>query len=333
MIRVSWSRCGDEDCIRVAGPTPGSEVRVHPDPAQLVGGLPAMAGRSVVDGADLCFVPRFAFVEGTPYAVSVDGVAQATLVRPRGGRAATAEVLAIYPSAPEVPRNLLRCYAWFSTSMSEGFASDHLRLVDDSGQTLVGALLPTEYELWDTAHRRLTVLLDPARIKRGLVAHREAGYALQFGRAFGLVIDAGFRDALGAPLRSSAERLYRVGADERRHLEPGQWALRAPPSHTLEPLEIDFDRPLDHGLLRRCLHVTGPTGRRVAGRAEVGPAERSWRLVPAQPWTPGPHGLVVDHILEDVAGNSVSRVFDQDRSQPVDAARAKQPFVRTFVPR
>jgi hypothetical protein len=242
-------------------------------------------------------------------------------------------VLAIYPSAPEVPRNILRCYVWFSTSMSEGWAAEHLRLVDDAGETLVGALLPTEYELWDTAHRRLTVLLDPARIKRGLVSHRETGYPLQRGRPFRLVIDAGFRDGQGAPLLSSAERTYGVGADERRRLEPGQWTLQAPATQTIEPLEIGFDRPLDHGLLLRCLHVTGPSGRRVVGQVEVGPAERSWRLVPAQPWAPGAHGLVVEHILEDAAGNSVSRVFDQDRSRPVEATRSKWPFVRTFSPR
>jgi hypothetical protein len=338
VTRVSWSRCGDEDCIRVAGPTPGTEVRVHPDAAQAVGGLPAMAGRTVLDGPDLCFVPRFAFVEGTPYSVSIDGITRATLVRPREDRPATAEVLAIYPSAPGVPRNLLRCYVWFSTPMSEGSAAGHLRLVDVSGEPLVGALLPTDYELWDAARRRLTVLLDPARIKRGLVSHRQAGYPLQRGRPFRLVVDAGFRDARGAPLRSPAERTYRVGADERRHLEPGQWTLQTPTARTTEPLVIGFDRPLDHGLLLRCLHVTGPTGPtgragRVVGHVEVGPAERSWRLVPAQPWGPGPHELVIEHMLEDVAGNSVSRVFDRDRSQPEDATRAKLPFVRIFMPR
>jgi hypothetical protein len=333
MTRVSWSRCGEEDCLRIAGPAAGADVRVHPVEGQASDGFPAMAGRIVVDGPDVCFVPRFPFVAGIPYSVSVDGVARATLVRPPERRPATAEVLAIYPSAPEVPRNLLRCYVWFSTSMSEGFAADHLRLVNDSGRTLAGALLPNEYELWDTAHQRLTVLLDPARIKRGLVSHRQAGYPLERGCPFRLVVDAGFRDSQGGPLRHPAERTYGVGADERRHLEPGQWTLEAPATHTLEPLEITFDRPLDHGLLLHCLEVTGPSGSRVTGQAEVGPDERSWRLVPAHPWVPGPHRVVVDHILEDLAGNSLSRVFDQDRSRPDDATRAKQPFVRTFSPR
>jgi hypothetical protein len=333
MTGVSWSRYDEEDCIRVVGPTRGRELRVQLATDAGIEGLPAMAGRTVLDGQDLCFIPRFAFLEGTPYSVSVDGVTRATLVGPPDGRPATAEVVAIYPSAPDVPRNLLRCYVWFSTSMSEGAAAECLRLVGDSGVPLAGALLPTEYELWDTAHRRLTVLLDPARIKRGLVSHREIGYPLRQGYPFRLVVDAGFRDARGAPLVAAAERTYGVGPDERRHLEPAQWSLEAPAAHSLEPLAVGFDRPLDHGLLLRCLHVTEPSGTRVSGRIEVGPSERSWQFVPAVPWRPGPHGLVVDHILEDVAGNSLSRVFDQDRARPGDASRAKRPFVRAFSPR
>jgi hypothetical protein len=333
MTRVSWSRCNEEDCIRLCGPDSGTDLRVYVAADVGIEDLPAVAGRTVLDGQDLCFIPRFAFVEDTSYSVSVDGVTRATLLRPPDGRSATAEVLAIYPSAPEVPRNLLRCYVWFSASMSEGFAGECLHLVDDSGDPLVGALLPTEYELWDTAHRRLTVLLDPARIKRGIVSHREIGYPLQRGHPFRLVVDAGFRDAGGAPLLASAKRTYGVGPDERRHLEPGQWSLHAPAAQSLEPLVVDFDRPLDHGLLLRCLHITEPSGSRITGGFEVGPAERSWRFVPAHPWTPGPHGLVVDHILEDVTGNSLSRLFDQDRARPADASRPKQPFVRTFSPR
>jgi hypothetical protein len=333
MTEVLWSRWEGEDCIRLGGLAPGADVRVLPIGAAVIGQLPTMAGRTVPDGHDACFVPRFAFVDGTAYSVSINGVTRATLRRPRRQPPATTEVVAVYPTAQEVPRNLLRFYVYFSEPMSEGYASNHLRLVDGSGETLAGAFLPNDYELWDTAHTRLTILLDPAHIKRGLVSHRQAGYPIRTGHPFRLVVDAGFQDAHGARLRSPAERTYRVGGDARRHVAPGQWAVRSPARHSLEPLEIAFDRPLDHGLLHRCLYVVDPTGRHLIGTAEVGPAERSWRLFPSQPWTPGPHALVVDHILEDLAGNSVSRVFDQDRSQPADATRTKRPFFRTFSPR
>lgn len=158
---------------------------------------------------------------------------------------ATTEVLEIYPRAAIVPRNLLRLSVWFSAPMSEGSAAEHLRLTDDSGLPIRGALLPNENELWDAEHRRLTVLLDPARIKRGLAAHREIGYPLRPGATVRLVVDRGFRDARGNGLRSPGERAYQVGDDERRHVDPQAWALTIPAADTADPLQVAFDRGLD----------------------------------------------------------------------------------------
>lgn len=59
-------------------------------------------------------------------------------------------------------------------------------------------LREAQAQLWHpTGHRRLTVLLDPARIKRGLASHRQVGYPLRSGEPFRLVVDDGFRDARG----------------------------------------------------------------------------------------------------------------------------------------
>jgi hypothetical protein len=291
-----------------------------------------MAGHLVRDGDDACFVPRFGFADGTSYTIAVAGATTAVLTRPRPQRPATTQVLAIYPTAAEVPRNLLRFYIWFSGPMSEGYAAEHVRLADAAtGQRMTGALLPGS-ELWSGDRRRLTVLLDPARIKRGLAAQRQAGYPLRQGEPFRVVVDNGFRDALGRPLRSAADRRYGVGPDERRRVDPGAWIISAPAGRTREPLHVTFDRPLDHGLLARCLHLTGPDDQPVAGLPEPGPGEQSWRFAPRQPWAPGAHQLVVNPILEDLAGNSVSRVFDRDLTRPEHQPRPARPVAITFRP-
>jgi hypothetical protein len=279
-----------------------------------------MAGRLVRSGADTCFLPRYPFVEGTAYAITVDGSTAAVLVRHRSERTPTTEVLGIWPTAREVPRNLLRFYVWFSAPMSEGHASGHVQLLDAAG-VMAGALLSLEHELWDADRCRLTILLDPARIKRGLVPHEQAGYPLRSGTNFRVEVDDGFVDARGVPLAAGAGRNYWVGADERRRVDPDAWSITAPARHSVEPLTAGFDRSLDHGLLVRCLHVVGPDGRPIRGRAEAGPEERWWRLMPSAPWAEGTHHLVVDPILEDVAGNSVNRVFDRDRRRLEDAPR------------
>jgi hypothetical protein len=329
---ASWSRCGDDDCIRVAGLAPDADMCVRPATAMVVGEPPAMVGRIMREGDDVCFVPRFAFVAGTSYVVFVDGSAVAVLERPRPARRATTEVLAIRPSAAVVPRNVLRFSVSFSAPMSEGDAARSVRLVDDAGGALVGALLPTEHELWDAEHRRLTILLDPARIKRGLVAHREIGYPLEVGTAFRLVVDEGFRDATGTPLRTGAERRYAVGGDERRRVEPDRWVVTVPARDTVEPLEITFDRPLDHALLAHCLHVVGPDGELVDGAGRIGPEARSWQMTPRSPWPATSHRIVVDPMLEDLAGNSISRVFDRDLTLPEHDPGVAAPVTVAFRP-
>jgi hypothetical protein len=333
VTEASWSHSGAADCIRLTGVPAGAEVHVFPGTAAARGGLPPMTGRLVRDGDGLCFVPRFAFLDGTTYTVTVEGASAAVLVRARSGRLAATEVTGICPTAAEVPANLLRLYVWFSAPMSEGYAAGQVRLARDDGSVIDGALLPTEHELWDASRRRLTVLLDPARIKRGLASHQDAGYPLRPGEPFRLVVDCGFRDARGLPLRAPAQRRYEVGGEERRHVDPGSWSLTVPPAGTSEPLQVTFGRPLDHGLLARCLHVSGPGSQLVDGTPQIGPGEQSWQLVPRRTWASGSHQLVVDPVLEDLAGNSVSRVFDRDLARPEDQPRRARPVTVGFRPR
>src|SRR5258708_11141651 len=147
-------------------------------------------------------------------------------------------------------------------------------VVGEGGEGRGGGRVGGGDELWDADRRRITVLLDPARIKRGLAVHRQAGYPLRPGERFRLIVDDGFRDSAGAPLRAPAERRYQAGGDERRRGEPGRWALSAPARGTTDPLRVTSDRPLDHGLLSRCPPVTGPGGQAVARSAGTGPPAR-----------------------------------------------------------
>jgi hypothetical protein len=328
-----WSSHRGHDCLRVHGAVAAGRLEVYPASALASPGAPPTTeGRVAVDGADLCFVPRFGFVDGTVYAVVVDGERLADLARPRAGRPSTAEVVGITPGTLRVPRNLLRVHVWFSAPMSEGQAASCLRLVDDDGGVLPHALLAVDDELWDADRRRLTVLLDPARIKRGLVAQRTLGYPLQTGRAFRVVVDEGFLDALGAPLRQGASRRYEVGADERRPVDPHAWTVRCPRTGTTDALRVGFDRTLDVALVPRCLTVHR-AAERLAGRNEVAPDGGSWTFVPSRPWSAGPHALAVDDRLEDLAGNSVRRPFDRDLTDdPPERTPAAGPVTVGFAP-
>jgi hypothetical protein len=243
----------------------------------------------------------------------LDEVEPETITRPARAGVPSTRVVTIHPHAAEIPRNHLRFYVHFSAPMSEGRVESHVRVVRaDTGEELAGALLPMEAELWDPGRRRVTVLLDPARIKRGLAPHRESGYPLRAGVPVEVVVDRGFTDADGLPLAADARRRYDVGGDVRSRVDPEAWTLTSPAAGSLDRLRVVFDRPLDHALLEHCLAVTGADGAPVEGDGEVDDGDAAWHFVPRAPWAAGRYTLVVDGVLEDLAGNSVVRVFDRE---------------------
>ena len=292
--------------------------------------LQPTAGRfEVVGDDDIRFIPRFPFVAGTPYSLLVDGAEVARVVAPPARAAESTHVVAIYPTAREVPLNLLKVYIRFSAPMSEGWAARAVQVHRaDDGQPLEGVFLPAEPELWDPGRRRLTLLLDPGRIKRGLAPHEELGYPLQEGSPIAVRVDRSFRDASGVPLLCGVERRYEVGLAVRRHITPADWSIHPPSAQSTDPLRVDFDRPLDRALLEHALTVVDPHGGGLDGAVTIAEGERSWSFTPLRPWRATPYRLAVDARLEDLAGNSLTRVFDRDLSRAQDTPlEIKQAYV------
>jgi len=248
--------------------------------------------------------------------VVVDGESW-PLDRPPRASLPSTDVAAIYPTAPVIPLNQLKLYLHFSAPMSEGWAGRAVSVSRASdGRDVEGVFLPMEPELWDRRRMRLTMLLDPGRIKRGLAPHKEAGYPLHEGEAVVVKVDAAWRDADGTPLRAGGERRYQVGPAVRKQVDPAAWQIAEPQAGSTRPLTVSFDRPLDSALLQHCLGVQG-----VAGNVLVAEGECSWSFVPLAPWRPGNHVLTIDSRLEDLAGNSLARVFDRDLDDPHDDRR------------
>jgi hypothetical protein len=266
------------------------------------------------------FAPRFPLVPGIAYSLLLDGVeVSCATLPPRTGRGLT-RVVGVYPSALHVPLNLLRIYVHFSAPMSEGHAHEAVQVrVAGCGQSLDGVFLPMEPELWDHARTRLTLLLDPGRIKRGLAPNLELGYPLEEGVPIVLSVDRRFRDAAGFGLLEGTQRRYEVGPAVRRHVKPADWRIDTPRSESTQPLRVEFDRPLDRALLDHCLVVVDASDTAVRGESETADGESSWTFHPHSAWRSQRYTLGVDARLEDLAGNSLVRVFDRDLGRPEDA--------------
>ncbi|MDF2442080.1 MAG: hypothetical protein JWR01_283 [Subtercola sp.] len=322
--------------IRVSGAgLPEMLAAVPVGSLALGAGLVPMAGRWHHDGGVSVFMPRFPALAGAVYAVlgRMDArqpwVELARVGIPAAHLEHSTVVERIDPGAAEVPANLLRFSVTFSDAMEEGSAAGHLSLLGVDGVELPGVLLGMPPELWDRDRRRLTVLLEPGRIKRGLQPNMQAGPPLGEGGTVTVVVDARLRDASGASLAAPARRTYRVGAPVRSRVDPALWEVHWPAAEpgtlaqpaTLAPLSVRFDRPLDRALVRRCLVVVDEGGHPVPGEATLDAGATLWTFTPA-PSSSGRGSaalsLRIDSRLEDLAGNSVRRVFDRDLSARAD---------------
>lgn len=277
---------------------------------------PAMLGSYEVTREAIVFRPRFPLVAGLTYTVRFDGF-ETTVTVP--AKTATPTVLAqVYPTAGALPANQLKFYLDFSAPMSFGDAYRHIRLLDGDGREVPRAFLQTAHELWDGRRQRFTLILDPGRIKRGLRSNVEDGAPLRIGSAYRLVIDAGWRDGEGQPLRQPFEKPFRVIAADRTAPDSGAWRMNAPGGGTTEPLELALNEPLDRALLEDMLVVLDSRGEPVEGQITIAGAETRWVFRPRQPWGRGGYAVRVSTKLEDLAGNNLRRLFDEDVTHPSD---------------
>jgi hypothetical protein len=289
---------------------------------------PAIIGRyGVADGA-IRFEPRFPFDDGTAYRVIVD---TARLAREAGGvagnsdpltyrfaipavaHARTTRVVGVYPSSTRLPANLLRIYVETSAPMEVGNALERIHLVDEAGREVEGAFLALEEELWDPTRRRLTLLLDPGRVKRGVRTNVESGAPLVAGRRYRIVIDDQWKDGSGAALASGFEMAFEAIPDDRQSPNPERWSLTPPPRGTRSALHVAFGESLDHALANRLIEVVDDRGQPVPGSGALVANDSTWTFAPTTPWKSGEYTLRVGGELEDLAGNNIARLFDVDR--------------------
>ncbi len=277
------------------------------------------------------FEPRFPFADGVAYRVEVEprrldalaGLASA------GGEPARSthrfsipaakidritRVLAVHPGIDRVPSNMLRWYIEFSSPMEPGSAHEHVHLLEETGRPVEDAFLRVDEELWDPQRRRLTLLFDPGRVKRGVRANLEMGSPLIEGHRYRLVIDPAWPDARGAALASGYDREFDVSPADRESPDPARWTVSTPAAGSREPLRLSLGEPLDHALVARMLSVESH-GRPVSGNVTISPGDSVWTFTPAPAWRAGTYSVRVDATLEDLAGNSVARVFDADRGR------------------
>jgi hypothetical protein len=300
--------------------------------------IPSVFGRSERAREQLVFYPRFPLQPGIRFyvAIGIESVGTENSVHNESARfysftiplveqEPVATVAAVYPSASELPENLLKFYIHFTHPMSGGDAYLHIRLLNEKGNAIELPFLELGEELWDRENRRLTLLFDPGRIKSGLMPRREEGAVLESGKRYTLQILDTWKDDQGRPLSDSFEKRFIAIEPDGESPQVETWQMNLPRANTKTSLQIDFPEPLDEALLQRVVEVMRNGGEPVVGRITVAHGERRWLFTPDQPWGKGVYLLRVRTVLEDLAGNSVGRPFEVDLEE--SEHRRPDPFV------
>ena len=165
-------------------------------------------------------------------------------------------------------------------------------------------------ELWDPEFKRLTMTLDPGRIKRGLTSNETLGPPLTEGKRYTLVIDASWPDARGVPMVEGSRK--RSAADPRNAFRPilAVDRDRAEGGH-MRCRNSRFPTPMNYPLLQRMIRVSGPRGI-LNGTVEIARQETEWRFVPQQPWATRRLPAHCGYGARRRAGNHIGEPFDVD---------------------
>jgi hypothetical protein len=311
-------------------------LSVRSGPSDAKTELPAAAGTyRIVDGC-IRFQPKFPFEHGVTYrAVFHPSVLPANGGQPLGDvvstysapskrRKSTTVITQVFPSASRLPENLLKFYVHFSAPMSRGNIYEHIHLRDQNGKVVELPFLEIDEELWNPEMTRLTLIIDPGRIKRGVRPLEEIGAVFQAGRKYSLIIDPEWQDAEGNTLKRGYTKTFKAGPPLRAPLDTAIWKIYPPSANSRRPLLIRFPAPLDHALAQRMIQVTDSDGHLVRGQTSLAQEERRWAYVPEMSWKRGTYRIVVDTALEDLAGNNIGKPFEVDLFEGIDRTLRKK---------
>jgi hypothetical protein len=337
-IAVRWTNTNELVLVVVSGldrEVDPKALSVYADQGDLKAdmSLPPMLGRYWTEPGHLFFEPKFPLQRGVNYRAVFRPNAKAapivsTFKLPPQPADPTTVVAQIYPSADLLPENLLKFYVHFSGAMRRGHIYDHIHLLNESNQPVELPFLEIDEELWTPDLKRLTLFIDPGRIKRGVKPLEEVGPALQEGKRFTLVIDQSWHDSAGHPLKEAFRKTFRVGPPDREPPDPARWKIEPPRAGTRDPLRVSFPDPMDQALALRMIGVP-----KVAGNASLGDQERLWSFIPSTDWRPGTYNLQVESIIEDLAGNNIGKLFEVDVFENVQRSITKDLVEVPFIVR
>jgi hypothetical protein len=332
-------------------------IRYHHDqedwhevfPIRTQGATINIAGNYEVGDTEVSFTPRFPWANGVPYEASFDleQLARnynevyippsATNMLKLGFSLTSSDkltpaVVAVYPSANVLPENQLKFHITFNTPMTHGSVYKFVKLLDSEDQEVEKAFLIVDQEFWDQEMKVVTLLLDPGRIKRGLKANLQMGAPLKAGETYRLVVNPGWKNIDGVVSVSTYKKEFSCIEADRKSINITDWTITTPTIPTDE-LVINCKENLNYIVASHAIRVKDKKDNPVEGEIEVLNHESVIVFRPKQKWTNGPYTLLVNQLLEDLAGNNLNRLFDEDMQAPTPKSSVNTLTFTVNIPR
>lgn len=309
---------------------PHAQVQVAEGTAKETGDRPPLLGSWRVDDKRLMFEPRFPFLDGMTFRITVDPLLLADpeskksnpltfdLSTPKKDLTPVTKVAHIYPTRTKLPENQLRFYIEFSKPMSRGDAYRHIQFLDAKGKPINDVFVEIDEELWDPTMTRFTLLFDPGRIKKGLKPREDLGPTMEEGKRYTLVVLGTWKDGNRRPLIQKEYRKEIIaGPPDDEPIDEKKWKIAPPAAGSKNACQVRFPEPLDFALLHRIVWIVDDKGRKIDGSVKVEEEETLWKFTPEQPWAAGMYRLVANTDLEDLAANQIGRPFEVDVFRPI----------------
>lgn len=236
--------------------------------------------------------------------------------------------LRIEPAIERVPANHLKFYLHFSEPMERGEAFRYLRLVriDEAGREMEEVPEPfREIELWDESFTRMTLWFHPGRQKPGVNLNVEIGPILVEGNRYRLEVSPDWKTERGTFLGGRLEAVFEAGPIDEEQPEPESWKHGySVDAEGRNWILIHTDGALDPASAARRIAI-------FRGDDRVAFELRGSRLAILQEKGKGDRlRVVVDPLLEDLAGNSVARPFNLDLQSNPDFRERTKPVELVF---
>lgn len=223
------------------------------------------------------------------------------------------KVVMVYPTTDSIPVNILRFYIQFSVPMQEMNILNHIQLTNEEGKNITGVFFENQNELWNEDRNVVTLLIDPGRVKLGLLANNTMGRAFDEGKKYTLTIDRLLLDFKDQALNKSFTKTFVAVKEDRLAPDTKNWSIHSPQANTKEAIIINFKDKIDPISAQTFIKVF-KDGNEIKGTISLLNEEQKWVFHPYKNWKKGNYSIVVHPRLEDISANSLQQIFDHNPS-------------------